>query len=287
MADQFDANAAAARDKAGGAQDAPQLYWGPNGYGKPGKQNQTNIAAALGAPNGGGAVAGRPMVTVDQANQWLWDQYRNNPDNFNGVRYAMEQAGLNVKSPQDVFQAWNSAVSFAAQAAANGTYINPMEAIGLMKATDGSMGGRRNGTYSKSYSRSETNTQRNVDLSSVQEARAFLMAAAEKELGRAPTSAELAAFRAALNSEERANPEQQVTRSTERGVTSTTYEDGVAVDQQTPNRTVTSSSTTTGGMDRAQYSIDYARSANDWAEYQVATTYVEAMMRALSSPVGN
>ena len=37
-------------------------------------------------------------------------------------------------------------------------------------------------------------------------------------------------------------------------------------------------------MDRGQYAVDYARSADDYAEYQAATTYMNTLFAALSSP---
>lgn len=269
-----------------GSAQNPTLYWGPDGYGKPGRTNQQAIASALGAPGPAPQLA---TQTVEGANQWLWQQFKTNPDVFNGVRYAMERAGLKPDTPQKVFRYWNQAVGLAATAYANGSYLNPMETIALMgKGFYGENGGLgKSGKYSKSFSRTTTSTDRAVDLSSAQEARAFLMAAAERELGRAPTADEIAAFRRALNEQERANPETTVTKSTSKGTTVSTYEDGQMVDQDTPNTVNTSSSTRTGGMDRGQFAVDVARSQKDWAEYQAATTYMNAMFQALSSPVGN
>jgi len=51
------------------------------------------------------------------------------------------------------------------------------------------------------------------------------------------------------------------------------------------NSTSSSDATSTGGMDRGQYALDYARSADDYAEYTVATKYMDTLFAALQSPV--
>jgi hypothetical protein len=53
---------------------------------------------------------------------------------------------------------------------------------------------------------------------------------------------------------------------------------------QSSTRTSTSS-TSTGGVSREQFAAEFARSAPDWAEYQAATTYMNALFDAIQSPV--
>jgi hypothetical protein len=201
--------------------------------------------------------------------------------------YSQGLIGANA-STDDVDKAWARAVGLSADLHAGGVDVNPWDAIDLMKdntAEDGPFTGTRN-VATTSYN-VDNSTRRSVDLSSASEARAFLLAAAESELGRAATKDEIAAFRAALNAEEKANAEVTSARTVSKssGTDKQTIVDGI----QTASDSVSSSSsdtdqTTTGGMDRGQYAIDYARSADDYAEFQAATTYMNTLFAALQSP---
>jgi len=223
-----------------------------------------------------------------------------NPALYNDYVRIMAKQGLigADASTSDVDRVWIEAVGMSADLYAAGYYFAPWEALELMRDNKGAEGGSgpRNGTFSTSNNSTSTtrsnSTDRNVDLSSASEARAFLLQAAERELGRAATSDEIAAFRRALNAEEQANPEIRkttgVTTSTETGTATDVVEMGETVSSSRNTNTSQSSdsdTTTSGGMDRGQFAIDTARSANDYAEYQAATTYMNTMFAALSSPV--
>jgi len=167
------------------------------------------------------------------------------------------------------------------------TKLTPWDAIDLRGAggtPKGSGSGARNGTYTSSINETNTDTRKAIKLSSAQEARAFLMSAAERELGRAATADEIALFRSALNEQEKANATVVKSTSTTTGTNTDTYADGIQTASNRDTNT-SSSSTETGGMDRGQFALDSARSAQDWAEFQTATTYMQAMFAALESPV--
>jgi hypothetical protein len=246
-----------------------------------------------GAPANGRKPQTFKYLRVADANAYLYSTAKNDPQAYNSVVSLMVQSGMIPPdaSGLDIQRAWGRAVAASADASAAGTELSPFDAIGLLGGGAGAGdSGPRNGTFNSAINNTstDTNTRRQVDLSSASEARAFLLAAAERELGRAATADEIAAFRRALNAEERANPETTVTKSTskETGTASSTYVDGIeTASSRNTNSTSSSDATSTGGMDRGQYALDYARSADDYAEYTVATKYMDTLFAALQSPV--
>jgi hypothetical protein len=272
---------------AAASNDNPSLFWGYQD---------------VRVPNAGYKIdAGAPAMVNSQKPQYLFVRdaeammykwAKTDPQQYAAVRDRMVRSGLIPPdaSGADVQRAWAAAVGASAQASAAETELSPFDAIDLLGGTVDQGQGPRNGTFTTAINRTATdrNRTKDVDLSSASEARAFLLAAAERELGRAATADEIAAFRRALNAEERANPEitDSVTTSRTTGTSSATYVDG----EQTASNDNTQSSSDTnrtsrGGMDRGQFSIDYARSADDYAEYQAATTYMNTLFAALQSPV--
>lgn len=114
-----------------------------------------------------------------------------------------------------------------------------------------------------------TQTSTSITLTSAEDAGPTLDQALTTLLGRTATAAERSKFLAVLNAKERANPS--------RG-TSTTRSDGSG------NSTTTSSSVNTG-VNPSAVAADWATEQEGFAEYQMATTYLDAMLDALSSPV--
>lgn len=272
----------------GGSAQTPEqmVFWG---YDNRPQYSLAEIDA--GAPAGGG---GRKQTkSATQAAGYLWQLAQTDPKQYEAYRSRMITAGvIGVDGTgADMQQAWMRALDASATAYAAGTMLTPWDAIDLLGQGYGDPNNPENFTGTKTQSvnsRSTTSdTNRAVDLSSASEARAFLLQAAEQQLGRAATKDEIAAFRAALNNEEKANAE--VTKSTSTsvrtGTQSTTFEAGEATGSSDNTNTSSSSDTTrTGGMDRGQFAVDYARSADDYAEYQAATTYMNTLFAALASP---
>lgn len=108
-------------------------------------------------------------------------------------------------------------------------------------------------------------TNRVVSLTDAGTARQVVNQALTRYLGREATVSENRAFLQALNVQEKQNP----TITTTKGVTS-----GRNTDQ---NQTVT------GGFDRNDFAERFARSQQGYAEYQTATTYLDAFINALES----
>ena len=270
---------------AAASNDNPSLFWG---------YTKTPFSLAeidAGAPANGGRQTPQYLFVKD-ADAWLLTVAKNDPKAYNAVVGRMVQSGLigPDASGLDIQRAWGNAVAASAQASAAGTELSPFDAIDLLGGASGGADAPFTGTRTSTIN--DTSTQRNrtkdVDLSSASEARAFLLAAAERELGRAATADEIAAFRRALNAEERANPEvtDSVTTGRTTGTRSATFVDGEqTASADNTNTTSSTNRTSTGGMDRGQYALDYARSADDYAEYTVATKFMDTLFAALQSPV--
>ena len=110
-----------------------------------------------------------------------------------------------------------------------------------------------------------TDVNTRVDLTNEGEARRIVNNALAGALGREATKTEMKAFRKALNMNERENP--VVTTTT--GVRSASGS--------------TSETTSEGGFDYTDYADRFAKSQEGYAEYQTATTYLDAFIGALES----
>ncbi len=119
----------------------------------------------------------------------------------------------------------------------------------------GGGGGGGNGT--------SVQTQKSFNISSAKDAKAFINQSFQQELGREATSDEIKQFRKALNSEEKKNP--TITKTT----------------NVVSGSNVSTTSKTSGGMDRGAYSLEQAPKAKDYAEFQAETTFMDAMMQAI------
>ena len=121
----------------------------------------------------------------------------------------------------------------------------------------GSRGGGGGGAFSS--------TQTQVTLTNEGTARRIINDALSRELGRAASKDELNKFLKTLNVNEKENPTITKTQGYSSGGSST------------------SSSTTTGGFDSMDFAERFARSQEGYAEYQAATTYMDAFINALES----
>lgn len=120
---------------------------------------------------------------------------------------------------------------------------------------------------------SRTTTSKSVDLSSPEQAQALVTQVLRETIGRAPTPAEVAKFKASINGYEQANP--TVTKTTEQ----------LTPDLSAGTVNVTSqSSTTSGGVSdavRAALVSDPTHDTKEYGKYQSATTYWDAMMQMI------
>lgn len=109
-----------------------------------------------------------------------------------------------------------------------------------------------------------TSVSKSVVQYSAQQVKGLANQAFQQAIGREASADELTKFMNALNSAEKANPSTTVTKS----------------------NGSTSKSTTTGGVDGQQFAKDAARNNPEYAPYQQATTYFDAMLGALNGTVG-
>lgn len=132
----------------------------------------------------------------------------------------------------------------------------------LFQETGGASGGGRSGSVS-------TNSSTSITQTSKEDADAYLDQALTSLLGRTATAAEKSKFLGVLNAKERANPSTGTSR---------TVSDGQGNSKST-------SSSVNRGVNPSAVAADWATEQEGFAEYQVATTYLDAMLDALSSPV--
>ena len=111
-----------------------------------------------------------------------------------------------------------------------------------------------------------SNVNRVISLTDEGTARQVLNRALTQYLGREASDMENKMFLKALNVQEKQNP----TTTTTKG-----YTDG--------SRNTTQSQTVEGGFSRDDFATRFARSQEGYAEYQAATTYLDAFINALES----
>jgi len=204
----------------------------------------------------------------DSAKGYLYELRQTAPDQYAAIVNRMDRAGWDVSSPSKVQANWENVVGKAADSYDSGYYdLDPFVAIDLYSDLKGVKQGQG----------PEASVVSNIKLSSRSDARGALVASYQNLLGRDPSSKEVNAFTAALNSLERSSPTTTTT-------VAAPSPSGISYDGQNIPTTQTSS-VQTGGFDSGQYSIDTAKSAGDYAEYQAETTFMNALLSAIQSPV--
>lgn len=261
---------------------SPLVYWGTT----PIEEYSTSqkVGIALGVPIGPGVDK---TFTSDEADGYFLSSVLSNPQLLNEYRKRFSDVGFDVSDNQKLRKAWQTAVNWASDSyVKGGRKITPWDAIDELGASNG--GASEANRFKTTTIENVNDTNVKVDLSSAQTARAYLEAQMVNTVGRAPTNDEIANFREALNQMEQANAvvsrttgtrtnARQGTESTDASGTTTNITGGYSSDN--------TSTVQTGGMQRDQYALDFARSADDYAEYQAATTYMDAMFQAIQSPV--
>jgi hypothetical protein len=116
---------------------------------------------------------------------------------------------------------------------------------------------------------SSSQTSKSVKQYSTQQVLGLAESAFKAAVGRTATAEELATLRDHINAEEKKNPtiSKSFSRSNGSGASS-------------------SSTVTSGGVDETQLAKTFAEQNPEYASYQQATTYFDAMMGALRGPAG-
>jgi len=176
----------------------------------------------------------------------------------------MRSLGYKINSTSQLQRFYNAAVDYSAKMYAMNTFITPEEALGF-KSPFGSGSGR--GGSGGGGGGTSTQIQRSVNISSAKDAKALINQSFQQSVGRDATDDEIKQFRSALNAEEKKNP----------SITKTT--------QTVSGSNVSTTNETTGGMDRGAYMLEQGQKAEDYAEFQTETTYMDALMSAISGGV--
>lgn len=156
----------------------------------------------------------------------------------------------------DLRQAWEQMVDYAEDYHTAGIELTPWDMIGI---------------YGSGGNSAKQTIQRQARVSDPDEARRVLTSAMGSALGRKPTEAELDDFQASLNEAQRAAPVVTTTSS------KTDFSGNTVID-----------SVSEGGIDVSGYTDEYAESGDnekEYGAYQAATTYTNAFLDAIRSPV--
>lgn len=247
-------------------------------------------AKALGRPAGTrGHDSGRysGFTTYQNAQQLVGQWYMNDPSQYKSLVNKMimyKVGGITADSGlPEVASAWDDMLQMAigmnkAQGKKLKTNWTPWDILESYNRKPGSMGTHREGDWLIDIAtgekvryvgpRTKTTKQSAVDLSNSDQVQAIAMDALTKLIGRAPTTKEIAKFKATLNGYEQAHPE--VTTSTEH------YDD-------MGNVTATDVSRSGGVDDAARASLigSGVQKTKEYGKYQSGTTYFNALMQMI------
>ena len=112
-----------------------------------------------------------------------------------------------------------------------------------------------------------TTTNRQIQMTDAGSARQIVNGALTRYLGREATDIEQRAFLKALNVREEENATVSVTKGNRSG------------------QNTTSTTETTGGFNRDDFAEQFSKSQEGYAEYQTATTYLDAFIESLENPM--
>lgn len=182
-----------------------------------------------------------------------------------------EEDARNLAVLDDV---WQDVLEYSEKLTGAGHRKTPFQVAELLAGAGAAGGSGRGGGGSGAsapFSGVKRTRSTNVDLTDPATARAIVHDSLSSMLGRRATDEELRKFTGLINAAERGNP--TVTE------TATTYQDGDAVSQ---------SSTTTGGLTatgRQQLVEEDAMALPEFGAYQAASTYFNALLGSIGSPV--
>jgi hypothetical protein len=218
----------------------------------------------------GGPVAGDvpDTTTVGAAvNQpYLWDE-----DKVHDVMVKMRKSGLKVDTFEDMVGAWQMLVTRASRAftlSHGKKEVTPWDVLSTVKKENVDAG-----LLDKDGNVVQTQVQKSVADISDADAWATLRTSMTAMLGRKPTDQEVTDFASTLNA--RAAKDPSVTTTT----TTTNSDTGNS----------TSESNTEGGFtsnDAQRAAIDQLEGTDEFAQYQSATTYFNALNAALGEVAG-
>lgn len=201
---------------------------------------------------------------------YLWDEKERRKWGEWLVRLALI-APEDVNNYKVLEDAWKEIVQDAANLYAGGAghKMDPWQTARFISGDEADRERRRKSFADEApFTGTKTQVSSSVDLTDPTTAKAVINDVLSQMLGRAANPEELSQFTATLNAAERANP----TKTTTTG----TYQDGDLL---------SSSSVSSGGVDRGQVIQDRAMNLPDYGAFQASTTYADALFRAIQSPI--
>lgn len=241
-----------------GSSNDPLVYWGE--YGKASFDFNKAIRGQEGART--------PAPTKKPLSEAQLEFYKWSPAELQDWGDFLAEIGYIDESDKGdystLLSAWNDVLGEAVGFTLAGKEIKPRDVAKLMAGT----GMTASGGGSSLFSGSKSVTQTSTSLTDPTTAKAMVNKVLSNYLGRAANPDELSTLIKTLNAAEAANP-SQTTMTTQ-------YVDGEAVSQ---------SSKTTGGVDQQQILTDQAMQMPDYGAYQAASTYFNALLGAIRSPV--
>ena len=177
---------------------------------------------------------------------------------------ALTAAGGDLSKVEGVWKAAVSQVAYARQTGKNPDVtvedlLKKWGKSGVPSSLSGGGGGGGGGPFRQ--------VDRSVSLTDRGTANQIINNALTGYLGREATQVEQQAFLKALNLQEKQNP-------------TVTVREGVSSGSNT-----TSTTNQTGGFNRDDFAQRFAKSQEGYAEYQTATTYLDAFIDALENPM--
>lgn len=240
------------------------IYWGNSVAGQDASDRQ------VAKPNGKGQlVGGGTAVTRDVASGYLaWNDPSVLSDlDKRNLALTLYRAGL-VSDPGNYDQvqaAWNQAVQDAAQAYQAGKMVTPMQMLASKVAFAADVRKANGGL-------TNTSTSTSYNIPSPQDSEAIVKSVFQQGIGRDPTEHELAKYSTMISGIAQKNPSTS---------TSTTTRD-LAGNSHTTTSTHEKAPTQAGYQ---QAIMDGVQQNPEYGAYQAATTYYNATLAALASPV--
>ncbi len=212
-----------------------------------------------------------------------WDEKTKRDFVNKGIMYKIPGFSPDMGDPE-IFSAWDDLLTSAWMQSTPGREVTPWHVMDSYAKHEGQFGtitkdgwvfdvatGKR---LAYKGSLTKKTKQTNVNLTSPEDVQVIATQALREALGRAPNAKELAQFRASIAGLERANPEVQETTTTLRP----NLETGEL-------ETVSSQSTTSGGVSQAAKEAavaEAARKGPEYGKFQSGTTYFDAMMQMIA-----
>lgn len=237
----------------------------------------------------------RKVVKIRDADDVSADAQRFTPEQAKSLSQRMQKVGMLDEGPVtrvDFENAWDDLVGLAVKWHSSNpkSMLSPYDMLDLYFG-HGDTHNNGKGTFTGAGKNKAVTAarvvQRDMQVSTNDDARSLLSNMITRELGRRPSAKEIDDFQAALNDAQRKNP-YVTTQYTGASTLSGPGDASTQVTRDTTGKATRTSSTKTGGVDPNQFADKYFQDKyqgagldSEYGQYQAATTYMSALMQAL------